>query len=131
MPIQQSAMLPMKPGLTRFTWDFRTGGLQKIPNTFVLGADYRGHRVAQGNYKARMSYGEESSTVDIVILDPPDISVSKQAWSAQQSLIENIEGRINELHKSINSTMEMNGKIKSILKQIGSSEGTEDLKDAG
>lgn len=131
LPIQQSAKLPMKPGLNRFTWDFRTGGLEKIPNTFVLGADYRGHRVAPGNYKARLTYGEESSTVDIVILDPPDISVSKQAWDAQQSLIENIEGRINELHKSINSTMEMNGKIKSILKQIGSSEGTEDLKDAG
>lgn len=131
LPAPQTSKLSMKAGLNRFTWDFRTDGLLKVPETFVLGADYRGHRVAPGNYKARMTYGTEVSEVTITLLDPPDLEVSAEAWKAQQNLMQEIEGRINEIHKSVNSTMGMNKKIKSIMKQVESEEELGDLKEAG
>ncbi|MEM6802985.1 MAG: glycosyl hydrolase [Bacteroidota bacterium] len=130
IPLPQTTKLPMKKGLNRFIWDFRTEGLLKVP-TFVLDADYRGHRVAPGSYTAKMSYGEETSTAKIIILDPPDLDISPEAWSAQQGLMQEIEDRINEMHRTIGQSMKMNGKIQSIREDIKGKEGLKDLEEAG
>lgn len=130
LPTTNTEKLPIKKGLNRFTWDFRTNGLVKIPKTFVLNADYRGHRVAPGKYIAKMTYGDLVSETQVVILDPPDLKIPPKAWQDQQTLIENIEERINEMHESIKVTMEMNQKIESISKQIDKEKGLEDLKKA-
>lgn len=131
LPAPNTTKLPMKQGINRFTWDFRTEGLVKIPNAYVQGADYRGHRVAPGNYQARMTYGEEVSEVNIVILDPPDIEVPKSAWDAQQALMQSVEDRINDIHKSINSTRDMLPRIESITEQIKDNIEMQDLHKAG
>ncbi|MEO1054201.1 MAG: glycosyl hydrolase [Bacteroidota bacterium] len=130
IPILNTEKLPIKKGLNRFTWDFRTQGLTKVPNAFIFGADYRGHRVAPGKYKARMTFGDQVSEVDLVIKEPVDITVPASAWRAQQMLMEQIEQNINDMHQSINMTMDMTEKIKSIEKQIKSDEALEDLKKA-
>ena len=130
IPVPNTEKPPIKQGLNRFTWDFRTNGLEKIPDTFVLGADYRGHRVAPGQYKARMTYGEEVSAVDVVLLDPPELQIPASLWETQQAMMTEIEDNINEIHQHINSTMKMSERLKSIGEQIEDNEEMEDLKAA-
>ena len=119
--------LPMKKGLNRFTWDFRTKGLLKVPDVFVLEADYRGHRVAPGNYKARMTFGAQVSEVDIEIMEPPHLNVPDELWQQQQQLMEQIELEIENIHKAVNTSMKLNQQIESISDQYDEEETAEDL----
>jgi len=125
-----TSQMSMNTGLNSFTWDFRTDELLKVPDTFVFGADYRGHRVPPGKYSAKMTYGNIVSEVGIVIKDPPGLEVPASAWESQQALIQSIENRINEIHESINNLIDMNRQLESIATQIESEEGIEDLKQA-
>ena len=122
--------LPVQKGVNRFTWDFRTEGLVKIPNTFILGADYRGHRVAPGTYTARLSLNGQSSESQIVVLDPPDLEVPPTAWMTQQRMLEELELRINEMHERIKVTMEMSERMKTIREQIKDDATLEQLQKA-
>ena len=121
----------LRPGLNRFTWDFRTQGLDKLPVSFVLEADYRGHRVAPGTYKARMSYGTETQEVNIVILDHPQFKVPKSIWDSQQDLLEKLEQGIKDMSRSTKSTMDLTKQLVKIQQQIKDEPGLEDLKKAG
>ncbi len=120
---------PVKAGLNRFTWDFRTQGLEKLGDTYILEADYRGHRVAPGIYEAVMHFGpDQVARVKIEILDPPNLKVSKAAWDAQQNLLQRIENRIGEIHKAVKTTMEMNKDLENIQQKLKEDKDTEDLK---
>lgn len=123
--------LPVNKGINRFTWNFRTKAIPKIPDVFVLEGDYRGHRVAPGNYKARMIFGDERAEVDIKILPPPHLTVSENSWKSQQSLMKNIETQISEIHRSINNSIKIGKQIETIKQQYGSEENLGDLIEAG
>ncbi len=131
IPGVNTEKLPMKKGVNRFVWDFRTQGLTKVKDAFVLGADYRGHMVAPGAYKARMTLGETVSEINIVIMDPPDLEVPRSAWIQQQRLMESIEKDINDMHDALNKSMEINKKIQTITDQIKDQEELKDLKEGG
>lgn len=122
----------IKPGLNRFTWDFRTQSLEKLGDTFILEADYRGHRVAPGTYEAVLSYGENKvARVKIELLDPPNLKVPKSAWDAQQNLLQQIEDRIGEIHKAVKTTMDMTKELENIQQKLKEEKDAEELKKTG
>ena len=126
---KNTEQLPMKEGINRFTWDFRVDGLIKIPETFVFGADYRGHRVAPGKYKARMSFGAEVKTVDLMIKNPPHLDVPESAWNEQQDLLTELEKSINEIHGTINQSMDLSDRLSRIKEQTSDEESLKDLEE--
>lgn len=122
---------PLNQGLNRFTWDFRTKGLVKIPDVFVLEGDARGHRVAPGDYKARMTFKNTGSEVAIKILPPPEIEVTDAQWDEQQRLMTEIEQKINDMHRSIKMSIKLGEQMESINNQYGEDETLKDLIEAG
>ncbi len=130
IPAQNTEDLPLNKGINRFTWDYRTNKLQEVPGVFIFEGDYRGHRVAPGNYKARMTLGEVTSEVDILIMDPPEIDIPKALWDEQQETLTRIEGQINEMHNSINEIMKISDQLKNIEEQYGEEEGMEEIQEA-
>ena len=130
LPATHTAKMSMNNGVNRFVWDFRTSGLVKIPDAFVLNADYRGHRVAPGQYTARLTYGDEVSEATITIKEPPGQEMPPDLWRAQQSLMSQIEGRINDMHDAINATVEMRNRLGDIMKLVESKDELEELKIA-
>ena len=123
--------LPAEKGLNRFAWNFRTKAIPKVPDVFVLGGDYRGHRVAPGTYTARMTYNDVVSEVSIELLPPPHINVPDQLWANQQKLMEDIESQIAEIHESINMSIKLGKQIESINEQYKGENNVEDLLEAG
>jgi len=105
-------VIPTEGGVNRFAWDFRTESLPEIPNAFVYG-DYRGHRVAPGKYKARMTYKNETSEVELEIIQDPNLKVTAGDWSAQQQFLEQIENRIKEIHESVNAMRKAKKQIEN------------------
>ncbi len=105
-------VIPTEAGINRFAWDFRTEALPEIPNAFVYG-DYRGHRVAPGRYKARMSFKNETSEVEFEIIRDPNLNVASADWSTQQQFIEQIENRIKEIHESVKAMRKAKKQIEN------------------
>ncbi|MCB0686058.1 MAG: glycosyl hydrolase [Saprospiraceae bacterium] len=131
VPNTNTENLPDHQGLNRFVWDFRTEGLRKLENTFVNGADYRGHRVAPGRYKARLTTAQSVVEVDIVILPPPNIDVPEAVWVEQQQMMRILENRINEMHDDLENTLKINQQIENISKLVSDDTSLHKLKLLG
>lgn len=123
-------ILPAEAGVNRFAWDFRTEVLPEIPNAYVYG-DYRGHRVAPGKYKARVTYKGETSDTEFEIVQDPNLSVSAADWKAQQEFIVQIENRIREIHESVNSMRKVKKQIESYNELFKGKAEAKELATAG
>lgn len=131
IPAINSEKLPYAKGLNRFVWDYRTQGLVKVKETFVLGADYRGHQVAPGIYTARLTWGDQVTEVNLELKEPLGLTISDEEWQRQQRLMEMIEEDLNEMHRALNNTIRMNKKIESISEQIKDEPEMDDLNENG
>lgn len=106
-------VLPAGKGLHRFAWDFRTAGLPDIPGVFVY-ADYNGHRVAPGRYRARLTYKGQSSETGFDITADPRLKVSEQAWNEQQQTIARVEGHIRDMHDCVNALRKVRKQVENL-----------------
>jgi hypothetical protein len=124
-------VIPSEAGVNRFTWDFRTEALPDIPGVFVYAADYRGHRVAPGHYKARLTYQGESSETEFEILSDPKIQASTAEWTAQQQFMQKTEEMIRETHGAVNGLRKVRKQIETFNDAARSNESLKDLLKAG
>lgn len=123
-------VIPSEAGVNRFAWDFRGENLVDIPGVYVLG-DYRGHRVAPGHYKARMTCKGETSETEFEILADPNLKATPADWMAQQELLNRTEGYLNELNTSINSMRKVKKQIETYNDVMKNEKDMKDILDAG
>jgi photosystem II stability/assembly factor-like uncharacterized protein len=123
-------VIPAEAGVNRFAWDFRTETLPEIPNAFVYG-DYRGHRVAPGKYKARMTYKGETSEIDFEIVQDPNLKVTASDWSTQQQFMIQVEDRIKEIHSSVNAMRKVKKQLENHQELLKNRNEMKDVVDAG
>ena len=119
--------LPAATGMNRFTWDFRTMPLVEVPKVVIYGADYRGHRVAPGSYRARLSVGGEKREVVIEMLPDPRQPGSSADWTAQQQYLEKAENAINEAHTSVNTVRTWKTQLGAARNTWASNPGQQDM----
>ncbi len=93
-------VLPAKKGFNRFTWDFRRAAIPSIEKVFVFG-DYRGSRVAPGEYTLRLRLENETVETTAQILPHPKISANEKDFSEQQQLLTQIESSLTAMHKAV------------------------------
>lgn len=123
-------VIPSEAGVNRFAWDFRGENLVDIPGVYVLG-DYRGHRVAPGHYKARMTYKGETSETEFEILADPNLKATAADWMAQQELLNRAEGYLNELNTSINNMRKVRKQVETYNDVMKNEKDMKDILDAG
>jgi hypothetical protein len=104
------AVLPSKKGYNRFTWDFRKETLPAVDKVFVYG-NYAGSHVAPGNYVLRLSLEGKIAETEVSILPNPKVKASKSDFDEQQSVLDQIENTIKNIHESVT-------KIRSAKKQL-------------
>ena len=114
-----AAVLPGEKGMNRFLWDLRGEQVPDVSGVFVYG-DYKGYRLAPGEYKARLSYQGKTSEVPVSVLPDPNMKNDPQAWIEQQGFLEKVNADITEMHLSVNN-------IRKAKKQVLAN--NENLKD--
>ncbi len=105
-------VIPAEAGLNRFAWDFRTANMTSVDGIFVTD-DYRGHRVAPGKYKARISYKGEISEADLEIIADPNLKATASDWAAQQDMLNQVERSAEEITQSINKMIKVKKQVES------------------
>lgn len=93
-------VLPHNKGFNRTHWDFRRAQIPSVEKVFVYGS-YEGSKVAPGEFKARLTYGEVSKETEIVILPNPNLTYSAGDFKAQQQLLVQIETALRSIHESV------------------------------
>lgn len=122
-------LIPAEAGVNRFAWDFRTETLPEIPNAFVYG-DYRGHRVAPGKYKARVTFKGEASETDFEIIQDPNLNVSGEDWRAQQQFLKQVETRISEIHAAVNNMRKVKKQLEAHQELLKDNAEMKDVAEA-
>ena len=125
-------VLPSSKGHQRFTWDFRRDGLPAVDNVFVFG-DYKGSRVAPGNYAIRLTLEDEVIEQSVRVMANPNLGDKAQAYSEQQKMLQDLAGMITEIHSSVNQMRSARNQLegyKKLLKDNDSAEGLLTLGDS-
>jgi photosystem II stability/assembly factor-like uncharacterized protein len=106
-----ATLLPSAKGLNRFLWDFRAEQVKPdVKGVFVYG-DYRGARVAPGNYRARMTLGSQVSETPLTVLQDPRMKSTPAQWQEQQQMITQVNQRISDIHQQVND-------LRKVTKQL-------------
>jgi hypothetical protein len=129
-PGSTQVALSASQGMNRFTWDFRTMPLVEVPNVVIYGADYRGHRVAPGTYRARLTLQGEQRETDIDIRPDPRQPGSSADWSTQQQYLEKAESAINEAHTAVNQVRAWKTQLSAARNNWSSNPGQQDILQA-
>ncbi|WP_425235507.1 WD40/YVTN/BNR-like repeat-containing protein [Ulvibacterium sp.] len=94
-------VLPSKKGYNRFTWDFRKDNLPSIDKVFVYG-NYGGSRVGPGKYTLKLTLDALTSETVATILANPKVEATLADFTEQQSVLNQIESTIKNIHESVN-----------------------------
>lgn len=124
--------LPSKVGLNRTVWDLRGEALKPIKGLWSIagGADKKvdGVTVSAGNYRARLTVGEDTQEVALNVAWDPRINVSAEANAEQADLAKRSFAMLEELQSSVIALRSAKKQAKSVL---DAHQGNEDLKAAG
>ena len=110
-------ILPNKEGHNRVHWDFRRASIPAVDKVFVYGS-YAGSRVAPGNFKARLSYGEVQKETQITILPNPNIEATTADFDAQQKLLIKIDSSLSNIHSSVNQMRNVQTQLQFYIKTL-------------
>jgi photosystem II stability/assembly factor-like uncharacterized protein len=123
-------VIPAEAGVNRFAWDFRTETLPAIDNAYVYG-DYRGHRVAPGKYRARVTYKGETAETEFEIIQDPNLRVTSADWAAQQQFMEQVENRLAEISAAVNGMRKVKKQIENYNEMLKDRADAKDVVTAG
>jgi hypothetical protein len=123
-------VIPSEAGVNRFAWDFRGEHLTDVPGVYIYG-DYRGHRVAPGKYKARLTFKGETVETEFEILADPNLKVTAADWTLQQELLNQAENNLEELNKSINGMRKVKKQIETYNDMMKNDKDVKDIVETG
>ena len=110
-------ILPNKRGHNRVHWDFRRASIPAVDKVFVYGS-YAGSRVAPGNFKIRLSYGEVQKETQITLLPNPNIEATTADFDAQQKLLIKIDSALSNIHSSVNLMRNVQSQLQFYIKTL-------------
>jgi hypothetical protein len=92
--------LPTRKGLNRFVWDLRGESIKGVPTVFIEGS-YDGYRVAPGVYAAKMTWGNQTQTTQIVVKPHPGLTFSQSEYEEQAAFIKTIVEEASLIHGEV------------------------------
>lgn len=114
---RRAPTLPKKEGLNRFVWDMRTPILPGIPGAYIE-SRFRGHVVPPGTYTVRLKAGDNTKTVEGKIVAMPTYGTTPEQYGEYHSFMTDLEQRLTEMHKAVNSLYKVQGQLKEVLKDV-------------
>lgn len=123
-------ILPAAAGVNRFAWDFRTDGLVDVPGVFIYG-DYRGHRVAPGSYKIRLTHRGQSVEQALEVLPDPNVLASAADWQTQQDMLQKLGDQINSIHQTVLNLRKVRKQLDAYNEALKDNKAAADLLKKG
>ena len=93
--------------------------------------DYRGHTVAPGRYRLRLTSGEKVSETTCEVLPDPRLNADGKMYAEQQALLMKIENSVYDIHESVNRLRTVKTQLNSRVELLEEMANVEDLLEKG
>ena len=123
--------LPAEKGMNRFLWDFRTGTVSPDVEGVYIYGDYRGHRLAPGDYQARLSHNGRSAAASFRVLQDPQLNASAADWQEQQAFLSRVTADIGEMHREVNDLRKVRTRLEQMDNALTDDTSTVELRSKG
>ncbi len=105
-------------GLNRFGWDMRYPDAHGIEGgTFFLGGSLRGPEAIPGQYKVKVSVGDQSATQTFEIQSDPRSHTTPEAYRKQFDLLLGARDKLSAVDDAINQIHAVNQQVDAATKQ--------------
>lgn len=106
-----------KSGMNRFNWTLTKSNFKGVDGVFVgLGAG--GHRVAPGNYTAKITFGDQEVSKSLEVKPDPRWEATTSDYAEQQRLLTKLRGLIDDLQGAANDLRSMRSQVKDLKSRI-------------
>jgi hypothetical protein len=106
-------------GLNRFAWNLRYPEAAKFEGLVLWGGGTDGPRVPPGNYKVRLTVGDETMTAGAQLKQDPRTSASQADLQAQFDFLLAANRKLGEIHQQIERIREVRTQLTSIRTRAG------------
>ncbi len=114
----QAAVVTAAPGLNRFVWDMAYPDAHGIDGgTFLLGGSLRGPQVIPGEYKVKVSFGDQSAMQIFEIKKDPRAQTSLAAYRKQLDLLLAARDKLSATDDAINQIRKVEQQVDAATKQ--------------
>jgi photosystem II stability/assembly factor-like uncharacterized protein len=114
--VRKISNIAAKPGINRTTWDLRYDSPTLVPGILLFGS-LRGRKVVPATYEARLIADGETRTAKVEVKKDPRISATPQQFADQNKLLAEIDGELDDLHKSVNRMRGVRTQVEDLLKR--------------
>lgn len=106
-----------KSGMNRFNWNLTKSNFKGVDGVFVgLGAG--GHRVAPGNYTAKITFGDQEVSKSLEVKPDPRWEATASDYAEQQGLLTQLRGLIDDLQGAANDLRSMRSQVKDLKSRV-------------
>ncbi|MEM9596182.1 MAG: glycosyl hydrolase [Acidobacteriota bacterium] len=123
-------ILETGPGAHRVVWDLRHEGPDDFPGMVIWNGFNRGPKAIPGTYRARLTVGDWSSEVDVVVEADPRSSADGEALEAQLGFLVAVRDKLSETHREIGKIRDVRAQIEGVVEGLGEGEGHAEAKAA-
>tara|TARA_R110001606_G_scaffold107625_1_gene232332 strand:- start:12136 stop:15327 length:3192 start_codon:yes stop_codon:yes gene_type:complete len=117
-------------GINRFVWDMRYATMVGAPSAYVEGG-YRGHKASPGTYSLTLKYPGKEAKSECKILPNPLYETTPATYAEYHTFMTGMESSLNEMHKKVNTVLDVRSQIDGVLKDLPVGESFVALKKDG
>jgi len=114
--VRKISNLTAKAGMNRTTWDLRYDSPTLVPGIYLFG-NLRGRKVVPGTYQVRLTANGETRTTKIEVQKDPRVNATPQQFAEQDRLLAQIDGELDDLHRSVIRMRAVHAQIEDLLKR--------------
>ncbi len=119
--------LKVESGANTFNWNMRYGNAKDFKGMILWWASLNGPTTVPGDYKVRMTVGEDIQEHGFKIIADPRSSTSSKGFQQQFDYLMEIRDKVTEAHETIGDIKEIRGQMKSYTKRLDKKD--ENLKE--
>lgn len=106
-----------KSGMNRFNWTLTKSNFKGVDGVFVgLGAG--GHRVAPGNYTAKITFGDQELSKTLEVRPDPRWEATTADYAEQQRLLTKLRKLIDNMQEAASDLRSMRSQVKDLKSRI-------------
>jgi photosystem II stability/assembly factor-like uncharacterized protein len=118
------AAVTAEPGLNRFNWDMRYPDAHGIEGgTFFLGGSLRGPQAIPGQYKLKLTVGDQSETQNFEIKKDPRVATTPAEYQKQLELLLEARDQLSAAHDAINQIQDVQRQVDAAAQKASGNPG--------
>jgi photosystem II stability/assembly factor-like uncharacterized protein len=120
----------LKAGVNRFVWDMRHEGAKDFEGMVLWWAGLQGPKVPPGDYKVRLTAGDQVQEQDFTILADPRLDASPEDLQAQFDFLKSVRDKVSEAHGAIGDMRTVRKQLQALSSRIADDSSMQDVVKA-